>query len=225
MYCIAKAAISLDGYLDDTSNERRIFSGPEDRAAVDELRSRVDAILIGATTIRTDNPKLQIRSQKWQQHRAAKGLNSQPRRVVLSRSGSLPLDALFFTGGGPLPIVCCPKDIAEKTAKHCGSLAEVVALESTKPIAEQVVQVLSDRGIERMLVEGGSEILTLFLGSKVVSTIRLAVSPIILGNKGRAPIYPALAASSIDMSQAQFSTCGQLAVVEYGPSSSVLSEP
>lgn len=55
-YVLLSAAVSLDGFLDDTGPERLLLSGPADFDRVDELRASSDAILIGAYTIRADNP-------------------------------------------------------------------------------------------------------------------------------------------------------------------------
>ncbi len=55
-YVLLSAAVSLDGYLDDTGSERLLLSSPADFDRVDEVRASVDAILVGAGTIRADNP-------------------------------------------------------------------------------------------------------------------------------------------------------------------------
>src|ERR1700761_2609178 len=62
-YTIVSCAVSLDGYLDDASPARLILSGADDLDEVDELRARSDAILVGAGTIRADNPRLLVRDQ------------------------------------------------------------------------------------------------------------------------------------------------------------------
>ncbi|MRT44622.1 5-amino-6-(5-phosphoribosylamino)uracil reductase, partial [Xylella fastidiosa subsp. multiplex] len=61
-YVLLSAAVSLDGCLDDTGPERLLLSSPADFDRVDEVRASVDAILIGAGTIRADNPRLLVNS-------------------------------------------------------------------------------------------------------------------------------------------------------------------
>lgn len=61
-YVLLSAAVSLDGFLDDTGPERLLLSGPADFDRVDEVRAASDAILIGAGTLRTDNPRLLVNS-------------------------------------------------------------------------------------------------------------------------------------------------------------------
>jgi hypothetical protein len=61
-YVVLSAAVSADGYLDDASPQRLILSGPADLDRVDEVRASCDAIIVGAQTVRTDNPRLLIRA-------------------------------------------------------------------------------------------------------------------------------------------------------------------
>src|ERR1700739_4742553 len=60
-YTLVSCAVSVDGCLDDAAADRLILSGPEDLDEVDKLRAAADAILVGAGTIRADNPRLLIR--------------------------------------------------------------------------------------------------------------------------------------------------------------------
>ena len=87
-FVIAKCGMSLDGRLTRSPNESRWLTGRKARLHAHELRAQVDAVLIGAETLRRDNPRLTIRgAQKAKQ----------PWRVVLSRSGKLPRNARLFT--------------------------------------------------------------------------------------------------------------------------------
>jgi diaminohydroxyphosphoribosylaminopyrimidine deaminase/5-amino-6-(5-phosphoribosylamino)uracil reductase len=87
-FVIAKCGMSLDGRLSRPPGETRWITSAASRRHARQLRARVDAILIGAETLRADNPRLTVRGP-----RGAK----QPWRVVLSRSGSLPRQAHLFT--------------------------------------------------------------------------------------------------------------------------------
>ena len=86
-FVIAKCGMSLDGRLTLPPGEGRWITSAASRLHSHELRTKVDAILVGAETIRADNPKLTVRG-----HREAR----QPWRVVLSRSGKLPRHARIF---------------------------------------------------------------------------------------------------------------------------------
>lgn len=86
-FVIAKCGMSLDGRLSRRAGEPRWLTSPAVRRHAHELRAQVDAILIGAETLRRDNPRLTVRGV-----RGAK----QPLRVVLTRGGKLPGDAHLF---------------------------------------------------------------------------------------------------------------------------------
>jgi diaminohydroxyphosphoribosylaminopyrimidine deaminase / 5-amino-6-(5-phosphoribosylamino)uracil reductase len=87
-FVIAKCGMSLDGRLTRPANESRWITGPSARRHANKLRARVDAVLVGAETVRVDNPHLTVRSER----RAR-----QPWRVVLTRSGKLPRSAHLFS--------------------------------------------------------------------------------------------------------------------------------
>ena len=81
--------MSVDGRIDDASPERLMLSGPADLARVDELRASCDAIVVGATTVRRDNPRLLIRDPALRARRLAAARPEHPVRVVLTASGDL----------------------------------------------------------------------------------------------------------------------------------------
>jgi diaminohydroxyphosphoribosylaminopyrimidine deaminase/5-amino-6-(5-phosphoribosylamino)uracil reductase len=87
-YVVAKAGLTLDGRLTLPPGEGQWITNPASRADAHRIRAGVDAILIGAETLRVDNPKLTVRGV---------GAAKQPLRVVLTRSGNLPADAHLFT--------------------------------------------------------------------------------------------------------------------------------
>ena len=72
-YVIIKSAMSLDGYIDDSSSERLLLSSACDLERLDHQRSLCDAILVGAQTIRNDNPKLLIKSAQRVSERLQRG--------------------------------------------------------------------------------------------------------------------------------------------------------
>ncbi|HST64422.1 MAG TPA: dihydrofolate reductase family protein, partial [Mycobacteriales bacterium] len=154
-YVLLSAAVSLDGALDDRTDRRLILSGPEDLDAVDELRAGCDAILVGAGTVRADDPRLLVRSPARRAAREAAGLPPTPLRVVLSR-GELDPGAAVFRGGPP-PLVLG------------GELPEVLAE-------------LAGRGVARLLVEGGASVHTAFLAAGLADELRLAVAPVFVGD-------------------------------------------
>ena len=96
-YVLLSAAVSVDGYIDDASDRRLLLSDAADLDRVDGLRAGCDAILVGAGTIRRDNPRLLVRSPASRDARLASGLPASPVKVTLTRGGDLDPAASFFT--------------------------------------------------------------------------------------------------------------------------------
>jgi 5-amino-6-(5-phosphoribosylamino)uracil reductase len=185
-YTIVSCAVSLDGYLDDASPARLVLSGPQDLDEVDELRARADAILVGAGTIRADNPRLLVRDPARAAARAAAGRPAQPLRVTLTTAGGLDPAARFFGGPGT-PLVYCATAAGPAARAALGAKAEV-ADAGAAPSLAAVLRDLSERGVLTLLVEGGSVILRDLLAADLADELRLAIAPFFVGDD-RAPRF------------------------------------
>jgi 5-amino-6-(5-phosphoribosylamino)uracil reductase len=97
-YVVLSCAMSLDGCLDGTGEDRLVLSGQADLDRVDAERAAADAILVGAGTIRRDDPRLLVRSARRQAGRRARGRPPQPAGVTITASGDLDPAARFFRG-------------------------------------------------------------------------------------------------------------------------------
>jgi 5-amino-6-(5-phosphoribosylamino)uracil reductase len=159
-YVLLSCAVSLDGYLDDATADRLLLSNDADFDRVDEVRAGCDAILVGAGTIRADDPRLVVRSPHRRAARVARGLPATPLKVALSRSGDLDPGARFFSGDGEHLV-------------HRGDPAQALAD-------------LAGRGVRRLLVEGGSRTFTAFLSAGLADELHLVVAPLFVGDS-RAP--------------------------------------
>jgi 5-amino-6-(5-phosphoribosylamino)uracil reductase len=96
-HVVLSCAMSLDGCLDGTGEDRLVLSGAADLDRVDAERAAADAILVGAGTIRRDDPRLLVRSARRQAERRAAGRPSQPAGITVTVSGDLDPAARFFT--------------------------------------------------------------------------------------------------------------------------------
>jgi len=100
-YVLLSCAMSVDGCLDAPGRERLVLSGAADLDRVDGERASSDAILVGAGTIRRDDPRLLIRSPERRAARVASGRPAHPARVTLTASGDLDPRARFFSDKDP----------------------------------------------------------------------------------------------------------------------------
>ena len=161
-YTVLSCAISLDGYLDDASVKRLLLSSPSDLDRVDEVRAGSDAILVGAATVRNDNPRLVVRDPQRVAERVRRGRPAMPAKVTLTEHLKLDPDSAFFTHGTGDKLVYCPASRMEEAQDRFGGLATVV--DGGEPIGmRRVCEDLHARGVRRLLVEGGGTVLTQFL--------------------------------------------------------------
>lgn len=178
---LLSAAVSLDGHLDDTGPDRLVLSSPEDLDQVDELRAGVDAILVGAGTVRADNPRLLVRAERRREARLRRGLPANPAKVTVTGTVDLDPAAAFFTAGPAERLVYVPDPLVGAATERLGQLATVVG--AGDPLAVSVLLAdLAARGVGRLLVEGGQAVHTLFLTADVVDELRLAVAPLFVGD-------------------------------------------
>lgn len=173
------AAVTADGYMDDGSPERLIISTPGDWDEVYRLRAAHDAILAGAETLRRDDPSLLVRDEAVRMRRMQAGLKPDIAKVTLTRSGALSPDLRFFTAGDAVRYVFSPKEIA-----GFQNIATVISTDEAIT-AKYIVTQLEKRGVERLMVEGGAQVLRMFLDEGMADTLRLAVNPRLrLGGQG-----------------------------------------
>jgi 5-amino-6-(5-phosphoribosylamino)uracil reductase len=179
-YLVLSCATSIDGYLDDTSGRRLILSTEADLDRVDEVRAGCDAILVGAGTVRADDPRLLVRSAARRAARAARGLPMTPAKVTVTSSGHLDPAAAFFTAGDAERIVYAPVTAADGLRARLGSGATVVDTGAAVDLPALLAD-LRRRGVRRLLVEGGAGVHRAFLGAGLVDELHLVVAPFLVG--------------------------------------------
>lgn len=180
-YVLLSVAASLDGYIDDTTEERLLLSNDEDFDRVDDVRSSVDAILVGATTIRADNPRLMVRSEERREKRVADGKSTTPIKVTITSGGDLDPASKFFATGETDKIVYTTSTAADSLTTRLGEVATVVGVgEAVTP--EAVLEDLAERGVQRLMVEGGGTVHTMFLTAGLADELHLVFAPFLLGD-------------------------------------------
>ncbi len=174
-YVLLSCAISADGYLDDASPRRLILSGPADLDRVDEVRAGCDAIGVGAQTVRRDNPRLLIRDPRRSARRAARGLPAHPARVTVTASGDLDPAARFFAPGALRLVYCATPALGRARARLRDS---AVLIDAGDPLSlDLMLADLAERGVLRLMVEGGAQLLGAFLAHGLADELQLAVAP------------------------------------------------
>ena len=184
-YTILSSAVSLDGFLNDTSDDRLLLSNEDDFKQVDALRSDCDGILIGAHTLRTDNPSLVIRTPAYVQQRVQAKKPQYPARITLTSSGNLPPSHSFFAHNGSKILVYCSNLSASNLVGALNETpAEVIPMNGSQINLKALLLDLKKRGIHKLLIEGGQHIATRFLTAGLVHELRVAIAPFFVGEPG-----------------------------------------
>lgn len=207
-YTVLSCGMSIDGYLDCATVKRLPLSNAADFDRVDAVRAACDAILVGAATVRNDNPRLLVRSDARRAARVAKGLPASPTKVTVTRHGHLDRCADFFAAGDAQKVVYCASDAVAAARERLSSVATVV--DAGDPVRmDRVSEDLRDRGVQRLMVEGGGTVLTQFLTADLADELHLVVAPFFVGdsrahrivNDGRFPWNPQRRATLADVRQ------------------------
>ena len=180
-YTVLSCAMSLDGYLDDASGKRLVLSNDADLDRVDAVRAACDAILVGAGTVRADNPRLLVRAEHRRARRVAEGRAPSPHKVTVTRHPHLDPAAAFFSTGDGDKLVYCATASVRRTRERLGAVATVVDAGAT-PTMCRVSEDLAARGVRRLLVEGGQSVHTQFLCAGLADELHVVVAPFFVGD-------------------------------------------
>jgi 5-amino-6-(5-phosphoribosylamino)uracil reductase len=206
-YTLLSCSVSMDGYIGSAAS-RLLLSNDADFDRVDAIRASCDAILVGATTVRTDNPQLLVRSQARRDERTARGLAPSPMKVTVTRQAELDAAADFFTTGDVEKLVYCARSRVGDARARLGPVATVVDGGHTVEM-RRLSNDLGARGVERLMVEGGGNVHTQFLTDDLVDELQLVIAPVFVGDSqaprfvrdGCFPWNPARRATLADVRQ------------------------
>jgi len=168
---IAQLGQSLDGFIATRTGDSDPVTGAEDHRHLHRLRSLVDAVVVGASTVLADDPRLTVRE--------VPGRN--PVRVVLDPRGVVgPAASVLADAEAPTIWVLGASAPREVTA---GPHVEVVRLDADGPFdPHAVLALLGRRGLGRVLVEGGGRLVSAFVSAGAVDRLFVTVAPLLIGD-------------------------------------------
>ncbi len=219
-YTLLSCCVSIDGYIGNAAS-RLLLSNEADFDRVDAVRATCDAILVGAQTVRVDNPRLLVRSQTRREERAARGLPGSPMKVTVTRKADLDARADFFRLGEAEKLVYCASPRVEDARARLEPAATVVDAGDSVEMRTLSTD-LAARGVERLMVEGGGTVHTQFLTEDIVDELQLTVAPVFVGDSdaprfvrdGIFPWNPARRAELVDVRK-----LGDIVLLRYALSS------
>jgi riboflavin-specific deaminase-like protein len=216
-YVLLSAAVSLDGFLDDTGPERLLLSDAADFDRVDEVRASSDAILVGAGTIRSDNPRLLVNSAERRAARVASGRPEYPLKVTVSGSGDLDPKAQFWHTGGE-KIVYTTDEGAGRAAELLGGLGvEVVSTGAELDWRVLLEHLYGVRGVRRLMVEGGGRVHTQLMREGLADELQLAVAPLFVGEPGAPRLFGPGTYPSGRLRLVETRAVGDIVLIRYMP--------
>ncbi len=180
-YILLSCGMSIDGYLGSASPRRLELSNNADFDRVDAVRASCDAILVGAATVRSDNPRLLVRSRTRREARTARGLPPSPIKVTVTERVELDPHADFFTTGDSEKLVYCASPRVVDARSRLGRVATVVD-GGQRVEMRSLTEDLGARGVQRLMVEGGGKVHTQFLTDNLVDELQLVVAPFFVGD-------------------------------------------
>ncbi len=177
-------AMTADGKITSARREYPRFTSDEDRRTMDRLRADADAVLVGAGTVRADDPPMQIRDPALVAARRSRGRPAGVLNVVVSARLDLDPAARFFTAphdGGR--IVATIDDPPAERLPALESVAEVWRCGEGRVALPRLLTRLRERGVERLLVEGGGETNWEFLREDLLDELYVTIAPTLLGGR------------------------------------------
>ena len=171
-YIIVKLAQSIDGRIATANGDSRWISSPQARTLAHRLRSEVDAVIVGAGTVRTDNPQLTVRSFK--------GIN--PYRIIVTGHKALPPKCRLLTENGDLLTIIATSESSRNKTADRGAIRWSVTGNKDGLSPKDLVNKAADFGLRSLMIEGGANLATSFIRARLVDKMIIITAPKIIGS-------------------------------------------
>ena len=175
MYVILNAAMSIDGKISTRRNDSS-FSSRKDWIRVHKLRSSVDGIVVGISTVLKDNPMLNVRYY-------SKGKN--PVRIIVDSRARIPLNSRIIRSSKKIQtIVGTTRNAPIRKIKSLEKVGVQVLITGNRKVnIKSLFQQLESLGLKRILIEGGGEINWSVLKIGLVNELIVSISPVVVGGR------------------------------------------
>lgn len=176
MYVILNAAMSIDGKISTRRNDSS-FSSRKDWIRVHKLRSSVDGIVVGISTVLEDNPMLSVRYY-------SKGTKD-PVRIIVDSNARIPLNSRIIRSSKNIQTIVAttPNASSRKIKELKKAGVQVLVSGKIKVNIKKLFQQLENLGLKRILVEGGGEINWSVLKIGLAKELIVTISPVVVGGR------------------------------------------
>ncbi len=160
------------------------LTGPADQRLLVTLRALAEVVLVGAGTVRAEGYGSLALPEPWRRHRTDGGRSAQPRLAVVSGRLDLDLGAPVFTAASDQPIVVTSAAATASRRAATSEVAELVVAGQERVDLRAAVAALTERGLGRILSEGGPQVLGQLIADDLVDELCLTLSPVVAGGRG-----------------------------------------
>ncbi|ELY96960.1 5-amino-6-(5-phosphoribosylamino)uracil reductase [Natrialba chahannaoensis JCM 10990] len=182
MHVVVNAAMSADGKLSSRRREQIAISGDADFDRVDRLRADSDAVVVGVGTVLADDPHLTVKDENLRDERRTNGKPANPARVVVDSSARTPSSAEVLDDDATT-YVCvsdaAPVEQRAALAEH----ADLITAGEERVDLLRAFAALQEQGIERVMVEGGGELIFSLFEAGLVDDLSVFVGPKVIGGR------------------------------------------
>ncbi|MFB6139768.1 MAG: 2,5-diamino-6-(ribosylamino)-4(3H)-pyrimidinone 5'-phosphate reductase [Halosimplex sp.] len=181
MHVVVNAAMSADGKLSTREREQVAISGPEDFDRVDAVRAESDAVMVGVGTVLADDPSLTVDAEARRERRRDAGKSEHPARIVADSRVRTPTDARVLDDRAETVLLTSEAAPQDFVAEIEDAGAEVVAAGEQRVDLPAALAELESRGIERLMVEGGGELIFSLFAADLVDELSTYVGASVIG--------------------------------------------
>jgi 2,5-diamino-6-(ribosylamino)-4(3H)-pyrimidinone 5'-phosphate reductase len=183
MHVHINAAISTDGKLSSRKRTQIAISGDDDFDRVDELRAESDAVMVGVGTVIADDPSLTIDDAERRDRRRENGKPAHPARVVADSRIRTPPDAAVLDDHADSYLLVSEDAPTDFVTQMESIGATVIQAGQNRADLSAAFDELESQGIERLMVEGGGEIIYSLFDHGLVDRLTLFVGPLVIGGR------------------------------------------
>lgn len=177
-------AMTADGKITSARREYPDFTSARDKTTMDRLRAEADAVLVGAGTLRADDPPLGVRDPEMREYRRGLGKPDGIINVLVTASLRIDPAATFFREpSAAARIVATVEEASDDLVRPLEEVAEVWRIGRGNVDLTRLLGALRKRGIERLLVEGGGELNWGFVRDGLLDELYVTIAPSLLGGR------------------------------------------